>query len=178
MSQQKHNVIYLIFSIDDGGQDFIQFLTKVTETGTTCLHVRIEQIMGGGPGKQRVDVLKFRDGVLLELAVLSAGHFNRVQLFVTPWTVALQAPLSMGFSRQEYWSGLPCPIQEIYPTQDRTCVSYVSCIGRQFLITSMIWKAPIGTAVKCNVLFKLKTWKPWPSYFIFFVHSFLSVILL
>ena len=28
---------------------------------------------------------------------------------VTPWTVALQAPLSMGFSRQEYWSGLPCP---------------------------------------------------------------------
>ena len=29
--------------------------------------------------------------------------------FVTPWTVALQAPLSMGFSTQEYWSGLPCP---------------------------------------------------------------------
>ena len=29
--------------------------------------------------------------------------------FVTLWTVALQAPLSMGFSRQEYWSGLPCP---------------------------------------------------------------------
>ena len=32
-----------------------------------------------------------------------------IQLFVTPWTVALQAPLSMGFSRPEYWSGLPCP---------------------------------------------------------------------
>ena len=32
-----------------------------------------------------------------------------VQLFVTPWTVARQAPLSIGFSRQEYWSGLPCP---------------------------------------------------------------------
>ena len=31
------------------------------------------------------------------------------QLFVTPWTVARQAPLSMGFSRQEYWSGLPFP---------------------------------------------------------------------
>ena len=30
-------------------------------------------------------------------------------LFVTPWTVAGQAPLSLGFSRQEYWSGLPCP---------------------------------------------------------------------
>ena len=32
-----------------------------------------------------------------------------VQLFVTPWTVACQAPLSMGFSRQEYWNGLPFP---------------------------------------------------------------------
>ena len=30
-----------------------------------------------------------------------------VRLFVTPWTIAYQAPLSMGFSRQEYWSGLP-----------------------------------------------------------------------
>ena len=35
--------------------------------------------------------------------------FSHVQLFVTLWTVALQAPLSMGFSRQEYWSGLLCP---------------------------------------------------------------------
>ena len=34
---------------------------------------------------------------------------SRVRLFATPWTVAYQAPLSMGFSRQQYWSGLPCP---------------------------------------------------------------------
>ena len=37
------------------------------------------------------------------------SHFSRVQLFATLWTVAHQAPLSMGFSRQEYWSGLLCP---------------------------------------------------------------------
>ena len=36
-------------------------------------------------------------------------HFSCVQLFATQWTVAHQAPLSMGFSRQEYWNGLPCP---------------------------------------------------------------------
>ena len=35
--------------------------------------------------------------------------FSRVQLFVTPWTVAHQAPLSMEFSQQAYWSGLPFP---------------------------------------------------------------------
>ena len=34
---------------------------------------------------------------------------SRVQLFATPWTVTYQAPLSMGFYRQEYWSGLPFP---------------------------------------------------------------------
>ena len=34
--------------------------------------------------------------------------FSHVQLFATLWTVARQAPQSMGFSRQEYWSGLPC----------------------------------------------------------------------
>ena len=37
--------------------------------------------------------------------------------FSTPWTVACQAPLSMGFSRQEYWSGLPSLLQGIFPTQ-------------------------------------------------------------
>ena len=37
------------------------------------------------------------------------SHFSRVRLSVTAWTTACQAPLSMGFSRQEYWSGLPFP---------------------------------------------------------------------
>ena len=37
---------------------------------------------------------------------MSASH---VQLFATPCSVACQAPLSMGFSRQEHWTGLPCP---------------------------------------------------------------------
>ena len=37
------------------------------------------------------------------------SHFSHVQLFVTLWTVACQAPPSMEFSRQEYWSGLPFP---------------------------------------------------------------------
>ena len=38
------------------------------------------------------------------------SHFSPVQLFMTPWTVARQAPLSIGFSRQEYGTGLPCPL--------------------------------------------------------------------
>ena len=41
--------------------------------------------------------------------VVVVKSLSRVRLFATPWTVAYQAPLSMGFSRQEYWSGLPFP---------------------------------------------------------------------
>ena len=40
---------------------------------------------------------------------LKVKSLSRVRFFVTPWTVAYQAPPSVGFSRQEYWSGLPFP---------------------------------------------------------------------
>ena len=52
---------------------------------------------------------------LLAMCVLS--RLSCVQLFVTLWTIARQAPLSMGFSRQEYWHGLQCPAPEDLPTQ-------------------------------------------------------------
>ena len=43
------------------------------------------------------------------MCVCVLNCFSRVQVFVTLWTTALQAPLSMGFCRQEYWNGLPFP---------------------------------------------------------------------
>ena len=46
----------------------------------------------------------------LTLVVVVVELLSHVRLFATPWTVAYQAPLSKGFSRQEYWSGLPCPL--------------------------------------------------------------------
>ena len=49
---------------------------------------------------------------------MCAQSLRCVHLFETPWTVAHQAPLSMGFSRQEYWSGLPFSYSRgIFPTQ-------------------------------------------------------------
>ena len=51
---------------------------------------------------------------------------------VTPWTVAHQAPLSMGFPRQEYWSGLPFPSLGIFPTLPS---------ADRFLTTSAAWEA-------------------------------------
>ena len=48
---------------------------------------------------------------------------SRVRLFVTPWTVAYQAPPSMGFSRQEYWNGLPFPS----PYVRKYCIKMTWC---------------------------------------------------
>ena len=60
--------------------------------------------------------------------------FSHVQLFVTLWAVAFQAPLSMGFSRQVYWSGLPYPPPGDLPNPGIEPVSlHVSCIGRWVL---------------------------------------------
>ena len=62
------------------------------------------------------------------------SRFSQVQLSVTPWTVVRQAPLSMGCSRQEYWSRLPCPPPGgSSRPRDWNCISYISCMGRQVL---------------------------------------------
>ena len=68
-----------------------------------------------------------------EDARVSVHSLSRVWLFVTPGTVAHQILLSMGFSRQEYWSGLACPLPGDLPNRDQTCISWVSCIGRRVL---------------------------------------------
>ena len=47
--------------------------------------------------------------LLILISESEVKSLSRDQLFVTPWTVAYQDPQSMGFSRQEYWSGLPFP---------------------------------------------------------------------
>ena len=57
------------------------------------------------------------------------SHFSCVQLFAALWIVAHQALLSMGFSRQEYWTGLPCPPPGNLPDLGIELTSLVSCIG-------------------------------------------------
>ena len=70
------------------------------------------------------------------------SRFSRVQLFVTPWTVALQAPLSMGFSRQEYWGGLPCPPAGDLPDPGTEPSSLESpALAGRFFIASATWEA-------------------------------------
>ena len=66
-----------------------------------------------------------------EMNEMKWKSLSRVRLFVTPWTVAPQAPPPMGFSRQEYWSGLPFPSPGGLPDpRNRTQVSRIA--GRFF----------------------------------------------
>ena len=68
------------------------------------------------------------------------NHFSHVRLFATLWTVTHQAPLSMGFSRQQYWNGLPCPPPEDLPNPEIEPTSLTfTCIGR-WVITSTTWE--------------------------------------
>ena len=90
------------------------------------------------PGPRKV----IKDNYRLHGCMLSC--FSRVQLFVTPWTVALQAPLSMEFSRQEYWSGLPLPSPGNLPDPGIEPGWFSHIAGRFFTIwaTREAWGSP------------------------------------
>ena len=99
----------------------------------------------------------------LEIIVLSrvsqpctcAQSLSCVRLFATPWTVACQPPLSTGFSRQEYWSGLPCPSTGDLPNPETQPVSRVSCTGRQVLYHWATWvaqsKSDTERQISCDI---------------------------
>ena len=74
------------------------------------------------------------------MCVLS--HFISVQLCVTLWTVAYKAPLSSGFSRQEYWNGLPCPSPRDLPDPGIKPMSLMSpALAGGFFTTRTTWEA-------------------------------------
>ena len=81
--------------------------------------------------------------------------YHLKQLFVTPWTIALWAPLSMGFSRQEYWCELPCPPPRDLPDPGITQVSLVS---PAFFNARITWEASDGVVIAkslpYSILFK------------------------
>ena len=70
------------------------------------------------------------------------NHSSRFWLFETPGTIACQAPLSMGSSRQEHWSGLPCPPGDLpYPGIKPVSLTSPTLAG-VFFTTSATWETP------------------------------------
>ena len=71
-----------------------------------------------------------------------AKSLSRVWLFATPWTRSRHAPLSMGLSRQEYWSGLPCPPPgDLRDPEIKPASLTSSSLAGEFFTTTAIWEA-------------------------------------
>ena len=92
-------------------RDFILGGSKITADGDCSHEIKRCLLLGRKAMTNLHNVLKIRDITLLtKVHLVKYTHtqksLSRVQLFVTPWIVAHQAPRSMGFSRHEYWSGL------------------------------------------------------------------------
>ena len=85
------------------------------------------------------------------VCMCALSHFSHGPLFVTPWTVACQAPLSRGVSRREYWSGLLCPPPGALPNPgvEPTCLTSPA-LARGFFTTSATWEAHVYPA-KCKI---------------------------
>jgi len=83
---------------------------------------------------------------LLRTHECAPSHFSHVRLFVTPWTVAGQAPVSMGFSRQEHWGELPCPPPGGLPDLGTEPASLASpALAGRFFTASATWEATVRT---------------------------------
>ena len=101
------------------------------------------------------------------LYYIHAQLLSHVQLFVTPWTIAHQALLSLEFLRQEYWRQLPFPVASSWP-RDQTCVSGGSCTGRRILYNWATWCLLI--------LLNLPNYCSLNSLLLFTVNAYLDVL--
>ena len=80
----------------------------------------------------------------MNMRVHVLSQLSPVRLFATLWTVAPQAALSMEFSRQEYWSGLPCPPPEDLPNPEIKPASLMSpALAGRFFTTSTTWEVKL-----------------------------------
>ena len=76
----------------------------------------------------------------MEQQKVKVKSLGRVRLFATPWTIAYQAPQSLEFSRQEYWSGLPFPSPGDLPDPG---IEPHLLLRRQILYHCASWEAPL-----------------------------------
>ena len=108
---------FLILLQSDGGSNWLDIKHAATAAKSlqSCPTL-CDPIDGSPPGSAVPGILQARTLEWVPISFSNAWKWNvkvkslsRVRLLATPWTAAHQAPLSMGFSRQEYWSGVPLP---------------------------------------------------------------------
>ena len=115
-------------------------------------------------------------GCHFPLQCVKVKSLSRVRLLATPWTAAYKAPLSMGFSRQEYWSGLPLPsrmtnLDNILKSRDITLPTKV-CLVKAMAFPVVMYRCKSWTVKKAECrridAFELWCWRrllrvPWTA---------------
>ena len=116
--------------------------------------------------KSPIDSALFHIG----LCVCVLGCFECVQLSVTLWTVACQSPLSMGFSRQEYWNRLSCPPSGDLPNPGIEPTSLMSpALAGWFFTTSITWEVSTEHFKTLNIAELFSTMPQFDSIFYFVI---------
>ena len=131
----------------------------------SCLTL-CDPIDGSPPGSPVPGILQARTLEWVAISLSNTGKWkvkvkslSRVRLLATPWTAAYQAPLSMGFSRQEYWSGVPLPSPSIYIYAH---IKYVNKETSRFLLCNYITSPTLYPLVM--IYFSLPTSDIWNIY--------------
>ena len=102
-----YTICYLLTEVDDIKKRWQEYTEELYKKG---LHDPDNNMVWS----LEPDILEHKvKWALLLLLLLLLSRFSRVRLFTTPWTTAYQAPPSMGFSGQEYWSGVPWALESI-----------------------------------------------------------------
>ena len=106
---------------------YLSTLMKI-EIFICFVHNFISSVPRNVSGTQQVfsSYLLLDTNLTVPLCHAALSHFSHVRLFVTPWTVAHQSSLSMGFFRQKYWTGLPYPTPRDLPDPGIECTSLMS----------------------------------------------------
>ena len=143
-------------TFQEGSVNFIQSLWEFKDkplksTCWTCQHEVLKELSKRNLNRIRESGDKVEMGLggnglwrsRDDMCVCMLSRSSHVQFFVTPWTVACQAPPSMGFSRQEYWSGLPFPpLRDIPDPAIEPSSSMSPTLAGRFFTTSTTWEAP------------------------------------
>ena len=97
--------------------------------------------------------------------VCMLNHFSHVQLFTTLWTIAHQTLLSMGFSRQAYWSELPCPPQGDLTNSGFEHRPFTSpALAGEVFTISAYWEATMYSVNFCGIIFPTKLFIKLPTW--------------
>ena len=132
MSCRNKN-IYYIFTL-------VLFVAAATAKSLQSCLTLCDPIDGSPPASPVPGILQARtlEGVAISFSnawkwIVKVKLLSRVQLLATPWTAAYQAPPSTGFSRQEYWSGVPLPCPFVHKSRAEDSLGRVGFLLPSFL---------------------------------------------